>query len=205
MQFDWPSGKTMEIEAKLDVLEIDLRAVLNHRQSTRNFLPLTLPQLGSLLWLTARTHSRRTSPYGFHQEYRPYPSAGALHPIHLLFQREVGQPWTRYDSTSHLLVQVPGTEKLADDARIAANQVLRVQEGTVLALAAEPGKTSAKYEHPESLVWRDAGVVLGYLSVTCEALGLAFCPLGLTGNNYIAPIAASGKLQGVGLAILGAR
>lgn len=204
-EFEWPAGRTTELGAKLDALDVDLATVLRHRQSTRDFLPIALPQLGSLLWLVARTHSRRESPFGFHQQYRPYPSAGALHPIHLLCQRLSGNSWERYDPIGHVLVAIPGTESLADAARQSASRVIPTREATVLALVAEPGKTDAKYEHPESLVWRDAGVVLGYVSVVAEALNLAFCPLGLTGNNYIAPIATSGKLQGAGLAVLGAR
>ena len=69
---------------------------------------------------------------------------------------------------------------------------------------AEPGKTAAKYEHHETLVWRDAGVVLGYMSLVAEALGLSFCPLGLTGRPQLTEfLPESQAMHGVGLSVLG--
>ena len=72
-----------------------------------------------------------------------------------------------------------------------------------MVLVAEPGKTAAKYANSESLVWRDAGVLLGYMSVVAEALGLGFCPLGITGQAYVSALSADARLTGVGLAVVG--
>jgi hypothetical protein len=103
------------------------------------------------------------------------------------------------------LVEVSGTDSLAERARRAAGELLPVDHGALIALVAETGKTAAKYENHCSLVWRDAGVVLGYLSLIAEALDLAFCPLGLTGHDFVAPIAPPGVLEGVGFALVGGR
>ncbi|MDM0108661.1 hypothetical protein QTH97_27190 [Variovorax sp. J22R24] len=105
----------------------------------------------------------------------------------------------------HALLEIPGTESLADAARNCANEMVVSNEATLIALVAEPGKTHAKYEAPESLVMRDGGVVLGYVSIVAEALGLSFCPLGVTGNSFVAPLAPSGVLQGAGLLLVGSR
>jgi hypothetical protein len=76
--------------------------------------------------------------------------------------------------------------------------------GTLVSLVAEPGKTAAKYANHESLVWRDAGVVLGYMSLMAEALKLSFCPLGITGRPYVTDcLPNASTLQAVGLAVLG--
>lgn len=69
--------------------------------------------------------------------------------------------------------------------------------------AAEFGKTAAKYRYPESLVWRDAGVLQGALTLTATALGMSFCLLGITGNPWIGDLADQGQLMGVGAAIFG--
>jgi hypothetical protein len=75
----------------------------------------------------------------------------------------------------------------------------------LMALVCEPGKTAAKYEHFESLVWRDAGVVLGYMSIVAEALGLNFCPLGLVGDPWPPEQGGTLLLKGAGLAALSSR
>jgi hypothetical protein len=82
-----------------------------------------------------------------------------------------------------------------------------MQPATLLAFVAEPGKTASKYENHETLVLRDAGVMLGYLSVVSEFLGFSFCPLGLTGEPYISQqlLNGDGRLTGVGLALVGER
>ena len=54
-------------------------------------------------------------------------------------------------------------------------------------------------------MWRDAGVVLGYMSLVAEALSLAFCPLGITGEPFLTDyLSTASRLKAVGLAILGA-
>lgn len=75
---------------------------------------------------------------------------------------------------------------------------------TLLLLVAEPGKTAAKYLNPDSLVWRDAGVLLGYLSLAAEALGLAFVPLGATGDPWAGTLVDEAGLTDVGAALVGA-
>lgn len=110
----------------------------------------------------------------------------------------------RYDPVEHVLIEVPGSNDSALVGRMAAGRLLNLDEGAIFGLIAEPGKTAAKYENHETLVWRDAGVVFGYMSLIAEALGLAFCPLGITGQPYLTEYLSHGsKLQAVGLAVLG--
>lgn len=113
-------------------------------------------------------------------------------------------PWERYDPLGHALVVVPGSERLAQGAREQAEQAVPTTEAVLIVLVAEPGKTAAKYESPLSLVWRDAGVVLGYFSLVSESLGLSFCPLGMLGDVYVSPMSQDGRLHGAGAALLGA-
>lgn len=185
---------------------MDLVQVLRDRQTRRDFSRALVPQaLDQLLWLTCRTHSTTPSALGFDLQFRPHPSAGAIQPIHIVLQLGPGGAWERYEPFQHALVELPGTERLADAARADASKAVPAREAVLLALVAEPGRTGAKYENAESLVWRDAGVVLGYLSLVSEALGLSFCPLGMTGDAYVASLCEKGQLSGVGLAFLGSR
>jgi len=164
---------------------------------------LDVGEIGDFLWLTCRSRSSRPSDYGPSQESRPHPSAGALHPIHVFVAHD-SSALHRYDPEGHALVEMPDSSQGARCAIEAAEASLVLEKGYVLALVAEPGKTAAKYEHPQSLILRDAGVVLGYMSVVAEALGLSFCPLGLTGQPEVADcLGPAGLLNSVGLAVLG--
>jgi len=110
----------------------------------------------------------------------------------------------RYDPVGHALIELSGSKDSAAAGRVEAGRLIELQQGVLLGLVAEPGKTAAKYENHETLVWRDAGVVLGYMSLVAEALGLTFCPLGITGWPYLTDyLPDASPLQAVGLAVLG--
>lgn len=186
-------------------LPVDMVSVMERRETRRDFSrPLEDGTLGEFLWLACRSRSARPSPYGFVQETRPHPSAGAMHPIHVLVGASLA-PWRRYDPIEHALVELQGSTTNAGLVRRRAAELVDVDRGLVLALVAEPGKTSSKYANPESLVWRDAGVVLGYMSMVAEVLGLSFCPLGITASAEFAELFGTTTLLfGAGLAVLGA-
>jgi SagB-type dehydrogenase family enzyme len=200
----WPAGAKTLLAPRAQPLELELTALLDERQTRRAFSKrLDLTALGELLWLACRNRSSRPSAFGPNQESRVHPSAGAMHPIHLLLASETGS-WLRYDPLEHALIELPGSGASAESSREAAGALIELAHGTLIGLVAEPGKTAAKYEHHESLVWRDAGVVLGYLSVMAEALGLSFCPLGITGQPYLTEqLPNSPALQAVGMAVVG--
>lgn len=205
--YDWPCGARRQLRPFHGPLEVDLASLLEQRQTRRIFgTSLSEEVLGDVLWLACRNRSLRAGPFTTAQESRPHPSAGGMHPIHVLVTRE-SRPWYRYEPVEHTLVELPGTEEVARVARAVADELVTVDSGWLIWLVSEPGKTAAKYERPESLVWRDAGVVLGYLSIVAEAMRLSFCPLGLLGNFEIASAtsapAAPQRLQGAGLAVLG--
>jgi SagB-type dehydrogenase family enzyme len=200
----WPAGPKALLAPRALPLKLDLAALLDGRQTRRAFRKgVDDAALGELLWLACRNRSSRPSAFGPDQESRVHPSAGAMHPIHVLLAHETG-PWRRYNPLEHALIELPGSCASATASREAASSLIELEHGTLIGLVAEPGKTAAKYEHAESLVWRDAGVVLGYLSVMSEAMGLAFCPLGITGQPYLtAQLPNASALQAVGLAVLG--
>jgi SagB-type dehydrogenase family enzyme len=203
--FVWPAGIRLQLAPRNQVLELDLVALLEQRQTRRSFnRPLEDATLGEFLWLACRNRSSRPSPFGPDQESRAHPSAGAMHPIHVLLCRDAG-PWMRYDPAEHALIELPGSTDSASVGRHAASRLLELDQGVLLGLVAEPGKTAAKYANHETLVWRDAGVVLGYMSLVAEALGLTFCPLGITGQSHLTDyLSDASRLQAAGLAVVGA-
>jgi len=202
--FVWPIGAKLRLPPRDTPLELNLVTLLEQRQTRRNFSnKLEVTQLGEFLWLACRNRSSRPSTFGPDQESRVHPSAGAMHPIHVLISHEAG-PWMIYDPVEHSIMELPGSINSAAANRNEAARLLSLDKGVLLGFVAEPGKTAAKYVNHETLVWRDAGVVLGYMSFVAEALGLAFCPLGISGQPYLTDyLSATDQIQAVGLAILG--
>lgn len=177
---------------------------LESRLTRRDFAEVSREQLGALLWHTMRCKEARRSDFGFPIEHRPTPSAGGLHPIHVV----VLEP-----RAAHLALYIPTRHELnvLEDAHIAAQlrkhcaDVVPPADATLLFFVAEFGRTQAKYSNASSLVWRDAGVLQGILAVAAEALGLNYCLLGTNANPWLSSLAKEGQLYGVGAALLGAR
>lgn len=182
-----------------------MAAALDARRSARSFACLPESLLSSLLWHSARTQECGQLGSGFDVEHRPAPSAGAIHPIHLLIQLPEEDGWARYNPLEHSLDVLAKAGSVLRPLVEFSEEVVSKQDGRLMLFVAEPGMTSAKYKRSESLVWRDAGVLQGIISLVAAALDLNFCLLGVTGNPWVAQLSSECKLQGVGIATLGAR
>lgn len=202
--FEW-RGKRISLPTRDSARAPHLAALLATRRSRRDFAaPVTLDDLAAMLELCCRTRAVQASDLGFDLEFRPHPAAGAIHSVHTLVQRRNAEDWMYYDAQAHQLVSLPGTVAAANAARSAADELVPTTNASLIALVAEPNKAATKYENPGSLIWRDAGVLLGYLSICAEALALSFCPLGITGPRTLdRDLDEQGRLCGVGMALLG--
>ncbi|RUR71065.1 SagB/ThcOx family dehydrogenase [Variovorax guangxiensis] len=206
----WPQGKRIPLQplAKLSsddsLFKRSFMDLAIRRRSAREFAPLPLDRLGWLLALANQQLACGPQHLGFPLTQRPSPSAGAIHPVHLIAQNLELGGWNRYDPMGHELVSVPGGPDV-HVVRKAMDELVTAPAATLLLLVAEPGKTAAKYLNSDSLVWRDAGILLGYLSLAAEALGLAFVPLGITGEPWAGKLVDEPGLAGVGAALVGAR
>lgn len=203
---NWPDGKRTQLPVP-DVSAADqtpFAHLVSSRRSGREFSELGVDQLSSLMWMTCKTQQLGSDDLGFPISRRPCPSAGAIHPIHVLIVPPDGSRWYRYDSLNHAVAEVPSrTSALA--CIKAMHAVLSAPSATLLVLAAEPGMTEAKYDAADSLIWRDAGVLIGYLSMAAQAMGLNFCPLGVTGEPWVSQLIDQPGLTGVGTAFVGSR
>lgn len=176
------------------------------RRSRRTFAPLELEQIGMLLWHTLYCQRTADSPLGFALQQRPIPSAGAIHPVHLVMQMsDDPSAWARYNPLTHALDVIGASAGVLDALRIEADRVVVAEPGSLLLFIAEPAMTAAKYENADSLVWRDAGVMQGAMAMKAEALGLNYCLLGITGDPWVQQLTEQCQLVGVGVAALGAR
>lgn len=194
------SHRTVPNEPARSIFEI-----LASRRSKRDFSPLENNDLSLLLWHSVATQANAPSTYGFDLEQRPAPSAGAIHPIHILVNLPDETTWARYDTHAHALVDVEGASVILHPLLAQFESLIPSQQTTRFLLVAEPGKSFAKYDYASSLIWRDAGALLATLGITAEALGLNFCPLGATGEPCASRLAPQDRLSGVGLAVVGRR
>ena len=203
--YEWPRGELINLpEPSLGTLATaDFFVTLKNRRTRREFATLELDQLSAFLWHSGSSREAIRSELGFDLERRPAPSAGAIHPIHMLLQLSGDFRWWRYDPTLHILVEIIDSEKMLQGLSNQTEQILYSEFAVKLLFVAETGKVSSKYENPCSLIWRDAGVLTGIMSLTAQALGLSFCPLGTTGEPWVRQLDINSRLAGVGMALLG--
>ena len=198
----WPETTSISLPWAAKQSDVAMSSVLAARRTRRSFGPLPLESLAALLQTADVVTEVGRTELGFPTSYRPAPSAGAIHPVHVVISRPDLHGWYRYDPFRHALV---GIVSSVDPAEVRQHVDLAVatQQATLIMLVAERAMTAATYENPASLVWRDAGILLGYLSAIAESLGLNFCLLGATGEPWASRLVDQPGLKGVGLALAG--
>ncbi len=179
--------------------------VINSRRTRRFFSRVDPGQLSHWLWLTNRVMAIGHSYYGFPLSQRPVPSAGAIHPIHIVLSLPDQDGWQLYLPDMHALKPLLAPEQTRSEIRDELSSVIDIQSGIAIRLIAEPGKMSAKYLQADSLIWRDAGVLIAQMALVAEALACNFCPMGITGQDWCTRLKLEGRLMGTGLAVLGSR
>jgi hypothetical protein len=201
--YKWVESETQMLEIPCEFNQRPLADVMNTRRSKRTFHSIDITNLSKILWLTSRIQETAKSKLGFELSRRPSLSSGAIHPIHILVQLNRGEAWWRYDAHKHSLTRVAEGFKDEHGLNSAVKDVLDPDQGAVMLFVAELGKTSAKYINAESLIWRDAGVLLAMLALASDTENMNFCPLGITGDPWASSLDNKGRLIGVGMAILG--
>lgn len=188
--------------------------VLQQRRSVRTYGPLSSCPLICLLESVFALRAFAEADDGGIRRFRPIPSAGARHPlIPLVLVHDVDSLppglW-RYDPDGHqlLLVRDPCSELDTSWESVCAAGEFETRPPAVIVLGARFDATLARYPEGASLVWRDAGVALGFLHLAATSLGLASCILGTAGTITASSLVAcgiSGMLVGdIGAVAVGA-
>lgn len=178
-------------------------SVLEARHSRRDFAPIARSDLATLFWYSAKIKGEFATSTG-HWQHRTPPSAGGCHPIDLWVVERSRIQW--YDPVGHALCEIqlthPGT---ADALFREVDAVVPVGDGTVIWLVARPERTTQAYINAESLIWRDAGVLLATLIYSAEALGLSICPVGILGTSAVQRALSGGNGVAAGGCVVGSR
>jgi SagB-type dehydrogenase family enzyme len=178
--------------------------VVASRRSYRKFRPVSIAGISTLLWHTAKVKSLQIQKNGYILTHRGAPSAGARHPIDIIVydpKMFSNEHFYYYNPFDHSLNQIanPNTVPLINHI----NQIVPLGEGTLLWFVAHENRTASKYEHPESLIWRDSGALINSIQLTCTALSLDSCPIGSLGEPYISDFFACPEVFGVGGIVIG--
>lgn len=180
--------------------------VLEGRQSMRSFGQLPFESLSTLLWYSAHTYSSRREVSGFLWQHRAAPSAGGRHPIDILVVdcSTSARIALLYDPVSHSMRPLSEGKRVGQGLYCLVDEIVAVQQATMLWFVAQPARTVSKYLNAESLVWRDVGALLAVIVLVAEALGLNCCPIGATGDPWLsAAIECDGALHGAGGCLVG--
>lgn len=190
-----------------DLPDTPLIDVVRRRRSRREFGSLSREVLSTVLWFSAKTRSSAV-PGSPRWEHRGTPSAGGRHPIDIIISNwPVGsEVLLRYDPYAHCLLQLESNLPKVVHAlnQEAMSAIGDATLGTVLWHAAQPARTTSRYENGESLIWRDAGALISTTALLADVVGLSCCPLGVTGEPYLSEVLGSGKtVVGVGGCVVG--
>jgi SagB-type dehydrogenase family enzyme len=177
-----------------------LTEVLERRRSVRTHdaaAPITIGQLGELLYRSARIRSVRTSSDGQEAVDRPYPAGGSLHELEiypLVTQCQgAGAGLWHYAAASHRLEHLagPGPATAALVAAARAASIMTTDPQVVLIVTARFGRVMWKYHGMAySLILKHVGVLYQTIYLVGTAMGLGVCGLG--GGDAADFAAASG-------------
>ena len=164
--------------------------------------------LSTLLWTVGKTLSQRVTLLAHERwEHRGVPSAGGKHPIDLLVM-----DWTRtpgalhlYDPLSHSLRVLKGfPSALNVSLSRAAEACVGWRAGLVIWHVVQVARTASAYRYPDTLIWRDSGVLTGAMAIVSAAVGLSCVPLGITGEPWLSRgLKANHQVMGGGGAVIG--
>lgn len=162
----------------------DFFDVVLDRRTRYGGLALNVSQISALLRFVAQATDVRSSASGVLTKFRPVASAGARHPIDIgvCGIKGKGTDFFIYDDIEHTLRSTPRNSDFGAWLSQYASATTGGPHGTLFWFLAEPARTSSKYAHSASLIWRDAGALTQQFSLVAAALGLHCVPLGATGE-----------------------
>lgn len=208
-EFRFPITGIIYLSPPSETNTIDFFKVIRSRVTRREFGPITLDQLSTLFWYSAKTSKVVNLDEGHKWHHRPSPSGGGRHPLdHIVFRNENGE-WIAllYDAIAHAF----GKLKIDDPSgmRQLINglfQTLDIYSSTFVWNVAQFNRSTSVYKNASSLIYRDEGVIQATFGLVAEALDLSFCTMGVSGEPMISLIfKANELLRGIGGFFVGSK
>lgn len=186
--FDYQVIQSIKLSRKITPLPVRFDRVSEMRKSRRTFKPITIQQISDVLWYTAKVKSTFQQEDGYILTHRGTPSAGARHPIDIMISNQIllGHGFLYYyNSLEHSLNQLANLYGDVPAFLGHINEIVDIADATIIWFVAHASRTNMKYEHAESLIWRDAGALINNIQMVCTAIGLNSCAIGSLGEPYI--------------------
>lgn len=180
-----------------------------NRKSSRDLKFADPTQIGELLWHSAKVTGIDVEKDGYILSSRRAPSAGARHPIDIIVsqpkrENEERRCFSYYNPFEHSLNLLSLNYEISEKFFQHINEVVSINDATIIWFVAHPVRTSAKYDNFESLIWRDAGALIYCIQLVSTILGLKSCPIGSLGEPYISQLfKKNGAVFGVGGILIG--
>lgn len=135
----------------------------------------------------------------------PPASAGALHAVRVIVASLKGQPRAfAYDPIGDAIerLRLKRIEGL-QDFRDQVTSCIPEARGFALGLLGDAVMAGEAYREPESLLWRDAGVLIQTISMVACAEGHAACALGVHGRGLVSALGLEGQFLALGAVLIG--
>ncbi|WP_449435492.1 nitroreductase family protein [Pedobacter steynii] len=200
--FAYPENKKVFLKKPDVLVSKSFFEVATERASQRKFSALPESRLAELLWYSAKVISTHPQANGYILSHRPSPSAGARHPIDIIVSMPSKERKLEYyNPFDHSLNVITADQILVDNFVDHINECLEIQQGTIIWFLAHQARTTAKYDHPESLVWRDAGALIYCMQIASAALDLSSCAIGTLADPYIEKLFGEEMISAGGIII----
>ncbi|MES0197021.1 nitroreductase family protein [Mesorhizobium sp. M0011] len=202
----WHDPHIVEFDLRpLSLGDRSLESVLRARRSSRILSEAPIEDVAFAIRETLRAHFVGVAAkHG--RKLKAVVSSGALHPVMgVLLGRDV-RPIV-YDDISDRFLSVGARDPQQLNAFLKnCRKVLPEANGHWIALVADIRDLSRLYSDHQSLLWRDAGAVIQAMAMVAEARDLAFCPLGILGQQVVdALLPSASGLVAVGVVAIGRR
>jgi len=204
--FDYPIQHTIKLSQNIDPLSARFDEVITSRKSQRTFSGINLQQLSNILWYTAKVKQTFVQENGYILTHRGTPSAGARHPIDMLIINQTllnSNLPHYYNPFEHTLNKLDLSAQLVVDFIEHINAIISITNATIIWFVAHSERTEAKYENPETLIWRDAGALINSIQLTCAASNINCCPVGSLGEPFIGNFFNQTDIFGAGGLLIG--
>jgi hypothetical protein len=200
----WRISEYIDLPRNFICPPTDLFKLLDNRRSRRIFIEITDQDLSSLLWFT----QRHTGIFSNQSDRvtTPIPTFGGLASVRTIVVQPNLTSWI-YDPINHRAGIIDSSAEIKNNIRRDGMQFFNIANGSVLLFAASKQFVSEYYNDPNSLVLREAGILMGILALVSEALNLSFCPLGTPGTEWIFSLLNTNEevIIPAGAAIIGGR
>lgn len=201
---EWPVTRTIDCRPVVPPVDQSFTSTLEARRSCRVMVRAPLRVVVNAVAFATRPRQEMEGDF-FGRSRRPSPSAGAIHPVEILFIHGASSI-LRYAAVNHQIevLRVSHQEALEEFVR-DCHQILPLASGTAVVLVGDMNRVSAFYERAESFLWRDGGVLMQTLTLVATAYRLAFCPLGILGDLVVHSLGLPEWASAVGVAMIGRR